>query len=409
MASICLFSLNYSPEPIGIGPYSKGWAEGLAARGHDVCVICGVPYYPDWSLLGGFKQEFSETVEGGVKVLRVPHYIPANPTGVRRLVHYATFAANAARAARRLEKVFTPDAVLAIAPALAAAPVALRMAARTGAVSWLHMQDFEVEAALATGLLPRPVASAGARFEKAVVSKFAQASSISPRMISKVAGLRKDGAPVHELRNWAEPLVGGGTSNGASMRRKLGLPKGTVALYSGNLARKQGVGAILEAASALSGKKDLHIVVCGAGPAAPEVEQASARLPNLHFRPLQPREDLPHLMAMADLHLLPQIAAAADLVLPSKLANMLASGRPVVAIADKGTSLAQEVEGCGAVVSTGDSAGFATAIASLADAPEQRSALGMTARDRAARNWSRQAILAQFGEALEQAIEERNS
>ena len=42
-------------------------------------------------------------------------------------------------------------------------------------------------------------------------------------------------------------------------------------------------------------------------------------------------------LSLASVHLLPQIVGAADLVLPSKQTNMLASGRPVVATAAPGT------------------------------------------------------------------------
>ena len=42
---ILIVSLNYAPEPIGIGPYTTGLAEWLSARGHEVEVLAGRPYY----------------------------------------------------------------------------------------------------------------------------------------------------------------------------------------------------------------------------------------------------------------------------------------------------------------------------------------------------------------------------
>src|SRR5690606_42022738 len=53
------------------------------------------------------------------------------------------------------------------------------------------------------------------------------------------------------------------------------------------------------------------------------------------------------LLALATVHLLPQLAGAAGAVLPSKLTNMLASGRPVIATAAPGSDLAIEIDGCG--------------------------------------------------------------
>ena len=52
---------------------------------------------------------------------------------------------------------------------------------------------------------------------------------------------------------------------------------------------------------------------------------------------------------MADIHLLPQRADAADLVMPSKLTGILASGRPVVATAAEGTEVWSVVAGRGVI------------------------------------------------------------
>src|SRR3546814_14541990 len=77
---------------------------------------------------------------------------------------------------------------------------------------------------------------------------------------------------------------------------------------------------------------------------------------------LQPQEEVQELLGLATVHLLPQRAGAADLVLPSKLANMLASGRPVVAGAAPGSDLAIEVDGCGIAVEPENPARMADAI-----------------------------------------------
>ena len=70
--------------------------------------------------------------------------------------------------------------------------------------------------------------------------------------------------------------------------------------------------------------------------------------------PLQPLDRLNDLMNAADIHLLPQRASAADLVMPSRLSAMLSSGRPVIATAHAGTQIAQVVEGRGLAVPAED-------------------------------------------------------
>ena len=404
---ILIFGLNYSPEEIGIGPYTSNLAEFLASRGHEVSVIAGNPYYPDWRLAEGYKQEFGEKPEQGVRVFRVPHFIPAKPTGPMRVAHHVSFARNARRQARMIGAA---DLVLAIAPSLIAAPVALQTAKRFDAVSWLHIQDFEVEAALATGLLSKgPLAKLAARFERSVISRFDRVSSISAAMTAKACGKGADPASTAELRNWSEPGLDIDHQAGAELRARLRIPDGRIALYSGNLSLKQGSGLIAEAAQLLARRQDIQFVVCGAGSARPDLEQAARSLPNLHVHGLVPRSDLGALLSMADIHLLTQIAGAADLVLPSKLTNMLASGRPVIATAAPGTALAQEIASCGIAVPPSDGGAFAAAIEQLADRPQELQRLGAAALRRAEERWAPAVLLDQFAVELEKAHAQRGN
>ncbi len=80
------------------------------------------------------------------------------------------------------------------------------------------------------------------------------------------------------------------------------------------------------------------MVFCGNGATRDDLIRRSAGLRNVRFLDLQPQERLPELLSMADIHLLPQRTEVADLVLPSKLGAILASGRPVVAMAEPGTA-----------------------------------------------------------------------
>jgi colanic acid biosynthesis glycosyl transferase WcaI len=88
-----------------------------------------------------------------------------------------------------------------------------------------------------------------------------------------------------------------------------------VAIYSGNIANKQGIEIVVEAARLLRHRKDLMFVVCGNGPNRARLIESSADLDNIQFHDLQPRAPA-DLLGMASVHLLPQIAGAADLVPP---------------------------------------------------------------------------------------------
>lgn len=406
---VLFLGLNYAPEAIGIGPYSTGLCQTLADGGHQVTVITAKPYYPHWRIFEGFRSPlYQRAYEGRVEVIRCPLYVPAEPTGLRRLLHHFSFAL-AALLATILCSWRRRDLVVATAPSLLCAPVAVLAARLWRANCWLHVQDFEVEAAFATGLLDSGsrVAKLGRGFERRVIRSFDRVSSISPEMCAKLVEMGIPAERVIEFRNWAEvDAVRPAGSRTSPFRDEWRITTPHVALYSGNIANKQGLEVVIEAARLLAFRDDITFVICGDGPNLTRLKSRSAGLANIRYKGLQPFSSLGDLLALATIHLLPQKASAADLVLPSKLTNMLASGKPVIATAAAGSGLAREVEGCGIVVEPEDPAAFAAAIELLIDQSRLHADASRTARERALERWSKQRILSDVIRVMEDVTEQ---
>jgi colanic acid biosynthesis glycosyl transferase WcaI len=124
-----------------------------------------------------------------------------------------------------------------------------------------------------------------------------------------------------------------------------------------------------------------------------QLEAASVGLENIQFLPIQPFARLGQLLGLADIQLLTQSPEAADLVLPSKLSGMLASGKPVIATCLAGTEIAEVVSQCGLVVPPEDAGALAVAIEKLVDDNEARLKLGVQARIFSEQNLARDAVL----------------
>lgn len=393
---ILFLGLNYAPEEIGIGLYSGDMTKAWAKAGHDVRVISANPYYPAWKVFDGYSNKrWTRSTEAGVEVTRCPIYVPAKPSGLKRIAHHFSFLASALPRMLKAVVADKPDIVFTVAPSLIGAPLAWLAARLSGAKCWLHIQDFEMEAALATGLVNKgSIASRlGPWFERTVITMFDYTSSISPQMCAKLIekGMPRD--RVYQLRNWADIGAIRPFEGVSPYRAEWGINTPYVALYSGNIANKQGIEVVLEAARLLRHRRDLTFVICGQGPNRANLEAAAADLDNIQFRDLQPRDRLNELLGMASVHLMPQLAGAADLVLPSKLTNMLASGRPIVATADPGTGLGDEVEGCGVLTQPGSAPAFARGIETMLDHPALAASYAVTARERAEERWSKDIVL----------------
>lgn len=387
---LAIVGLNYAPEEIGIARYTADMARALAARGHQVRVISGKPYYPAWHVPQEWRGGWRASVEDGVAITRCPLYVPSKPSGLKRIIHLASYAASALGPAVRAARKNRPDVVICIAPALLSVPVAWIAARLSGAKLWVHIQDFEVEAAFATGLVQEKgsLAKWGARAESLLLGLADVVSSISPQMVAKLheKGIAAD--QTIEIRNWADTTIQPDPVQGAAYRAQWGLTGKKVCLYSGNIANKQGIDILIEASRRLQHRDDIAFVICGDGPNRARLEELAQGLQNIQFHGLQPSGRMGELLGLASVHLLPQIPGTADLVLPSKLTNMLASGRPVVATANAGTGLYDEVDGCGINTAPGDAAALALAIEQLIDDPALAARYGEEGRIRATERWS---------------------
>lgn len=411
---LLILGINFAPEMISTGLYTTGLAEAMARAGDRVEVVTAQPYYPAWKIFDGYPRfRWSRGVlaagENRIRITHCPHYVPARPSGAKRILHHASFTLTAAPVMLWKALRFRPDLVFVATPALVPAPLGWAVARLCRAKAWLHVQDFEVEAAFATGMLKEQstIGRLARAFDRWIHRRFDRVSSISEPMLAKLPGRGVAAERIVGLRNWANLSAVTPMPEGASgFRAEFGIVTPHVALYSGNIANKQGLEIIPAAARLLEGRKDLTFVICGDGPFLPELKRRSEGLSNIRFFPLQPTERLGDLLGLATLHLLPQIAGVADLVLPSKLTNMLASGRPVIATCEPETSLARAVTGCGEVVPPEDPPRFAAAIAALLDDPGRRAACGRAAREKAVEDWDAGRILARFRMDALRLIEE---
>jgi len=393
---ILLYGINFAPEPVGVGRYTGEMAAALKAAGHEVRVISALPYYPEWKVAAGYApRRYAHDTWQGIPVWRAPLWVPFRPGGRKRVVHLLSFAVTSLPLVVR-QMFWRPDVVWMAAPAFVCAPAALVAAKLTGAKAWMHVQDFEVDIAFGMGIIS---GNFWKRFvfgcESWLMKRFDHVSTISRAMVvrARAKGIASD--RISLVPNWSDVGAVRPLPRPSNYRAKLGIPENAVvALYSGTMGLKQGVDWLAEAALALQHVPHLYFVLCGEGALKAQAQEACGQLPNVRFLPLQPLEQLGELLNLADVHLLPQRADAAEMVMPSKLAGMLASGRPVVAMATPGTEMADVLQGCGSVVPHGDVPAFAQAIEHLAGLPAFRATLGRQARAFAEANFASHTVLA---------------
>lgn len=415
---IVVYGINFEPELTGCGKYTGEMCHWLASRGHRVDVVTAPPYYPHWQILEGhhgwrYVQDHTHA-SAGLRVLRCPLWVPAQVTGKKRLLHLASFAASSA-----LGLLFTllrqrPDVMVLIAPTLACAPAALALGKLFRIPVWLHVQDFEVDAMHAMGLVKQTGALRrwALACESWIMKRFDRVSSISDNMVTRLHDKGVDASRTSRFLNWVDvstirpqPLAHAQNS----IRDQLQVtPDQTLVLYAGNLGQKQGIEVVIDTAIQLRHRQDIVFAFVGAGSALTDLKSRAEGLTQVRWLPLQPIELLNELLNAADIHVLPQRADAADLVMPSKLTGMLASGRPVIGTAAASTQLGKVLDDCGVRVDPGCSEALAQAITQLTAHPDEQHRLGDLGRQYALTHLAHEAVLRGFEDGLSSLAAERH-
>ena len=192
-------------------------------------------------------------------------------------------------------------------------------------------------------------------------------------------------------------------------RRRLGIPDASPLLLGvGRMATKKGFQVLIELLPALlAERRELHVVLAGAGDLLERFRQAMRSWPDrVHFPGQVLRDTLPDLYRAADLFVLPAVHDARGNVdgLPNVILEAMASGLPVVASGISGIPLAVADGETGLLVPERDPGALLGALRRLLADPAAARVMGEKGRRRAAAELTWDAVAAQYREAYLAAL-----
>ena len=395
---ITIIGINYYPEDSAIGLYTTEKAEYLVQRGFDVTVITGFPYYPHWKIFNTYGDKplfFKETING-VKVFRVKQYVPSNPSFIKRIVHLLSFTFGSII---NLLKSSKSDIVITIVPFTTSIFLGWLLKLSYRSKLWVHIQDFEFDAAIDSGLVNRNVKSISKVLqwaEKKLLNRADITSTISRGMLNKLKG--KTSTPCYYLTNWIDVSL---FSKSHRQHHYLQSKKFKI-LYSGNIGAKQDWDLFYKLIEELQCIEDIEVIVVGDGAEKKNLTEKIKPFNFVKHHELIPHCDLPNLLMSADAHILLQKKDVIDTVMPSKLLGMMASGKPSIVTGNCKSEVAtilKESNG-GIYLSENSISEIKKNLLTLIEDTDLRKKLGDNAQEYVKENFSKENVLSDFSNKL---------
>ena len=366
---IAIAAQYYWPEKVGAAIWLEQLATDLIARGHRVTMLTGFPNYPDGKIFEGYRGKwFQRESRDGVEIRRSFLFASEKQTFWHRALNFGSFCGSAFLNGLRAPK---PDVLYAVLPPLPLGTAMEWASAIRGIPVVVNVQDIYPEIAVQLGYLKnRAAIRFFERMERKIYGRAKAIVVISDGFRENLLGKGVDAGKLHVAPNWADGTAIAPALRENSFRKRLALNGELCLIYSGNLSHNSSLEPLLAAARELrDGPYKFVFVGDGVHKRALESEAHQYGLENVQFLPFQPLEVYPEVLAASDLQVVSLHAAAGSLSLPSKVLKIMASGRPVLAIARAETELARLVRSadCGVCVSPESHSELAALLPALAN------------------------------------------
>ena len=377
-------------------------SDGLTALGHEITVITAFPHYENFRIWPEYRGKLMERKrEKDIDIIRLYTYAPGKKSMVNRLVSYLTFNTLASLVCvlsrSRWDVILCPNGSFF-----------------TGLTAWLveivkrvsfiyNVQDLYPDVPVRAGQLRNPYAIGALRkLENFMYRKAAHITVISPPMWDNLIAKGVRPEKISIIPNFVDTDFIRPLPKDNKFAQQHGLADKFVVTHAGNLGYVYDLDTMLDAAALLHWEEDIVFLIVGNGVTRSSLEGKARKLElnNVRFMPFQPREELPWLRASSDVQVSLYKSGAANESFPSKIYEIMASGRPLVASSENGSEIETVVNTaqCGICIKPGNARDLAAAILRLRRNPLLWASMGQRGRQYAEANHSKQAAVARYNE-----------
>jgi colanic acid biosynthesis glycosyl transferase WcaI len=393
---VWVISELYYPEETSTGAFLTQTAEGLARR-FLVRVLCSQPTYG----ARGQRAPVNE-VRNGVKVHRCWGTTFNKDVLPLRLLNMFTITLSIMLNA--VGRIQAGDCVLVVTnPPLLPLVVALACFIRR-AKCVLIIHDVYPDVLIATGALSSGSSLAGmiAWIMRVLYRRMASIVVLGRDMETLVRSKLPNGVDwIVTIPNWADlDLVNPLPRSENALLGQFGLANKFVIQYSGNIGRTHGIEYLTQCAEQMRNGSALHFLFIGFGGKKAWLKKAveDRGLKNVSILDYRLRSELPQSLNACDVAIVSLARGMTGVSVPSRMYNIMAAGKPIIAVADAASELAQVIrdENIGWVVEPGNVEALKAAIDEAMGNPGRLIQMGLRARKAAEAKYSLEHAIASY-------------
>ncbi len=359
--NLLIYAHYYYPDVASTGQILTELAEGLADD-FNVTVICTVPSYTGVIEDRYKTQRFYEEEINGVKVLRirVPEFKKSNTLSrIRNIMSYYFGALSATKQVGPQDLIYTISQ-----PPLLGGILGVYGKRKKRAKLVYNIQDFNPEQMEAVSFVKNKAMAAlmrkidnrsCKRADKVIVVGRDMVETLKKRFPNKMPSYA-------HINNWINedeivPLPAD-NERVQAFKKQYGLDGKFIIMYSGNIGLYYDLLEIQKIMGEFADQEDVRFVFVGQGSVLDEMKDycRANKLSNMVFIPYQNKEDLVYSLNAGDVHLVVNAKGIKGVSVPSKIYGVMAAGKPVLGILEKGSEarIIVEESDCGVVVDPED-------------------------------------------------------
>jgi glycosyltransferase involved in cell wall biosynthesis len=377
------------------------------AQGHEVTVVTNFPNHPTGVIPETYRgRSFQIEDVQGVHVVRCRTYATPNRGVVRRTLGHLVFMTQAVLQAT--PHLRGSDVLIASSPTLFAVVAAWLISLRLRAPFVFEVRDLWPAIFVDLGVVRnRFLIHCLERLELFLYRRAHAVVTVTRAFAADIESRGISGAKLFVVPNGVDLEAFRPGPADPVLRGRLGAGDELLVLYCGALGISHALARILDVADRLRSDARFRFVFVGEG-AEKEwlvARAAALQLDNVGFYDSVPREHVPALYRSADVCLVPLRAVPLfRSFIPSKMFEILACGRPVLASLEGEAAEILQASGAAVVVPPEDVAALVAALVKLAGEPQLREALAARGRPYASECFDRRELARRYIELLERVV-----